>query len=101
MSRKHPVIAVTGSSGAGTTTIRCAFEQIFRRESITAATLEGDSFHSVTRAEFSAAVRLAEQNRHRPPQPFRPGMQPFRQDRGSLPPLRRNRHMPAPPLHPQ
>lgn len=72
MSKKHPVIAVTGSSGAGTTTVKRAFEQIFRRENITAAVLEGDSFHNVTRAEFAAAVRLAEQNHHHPPSHFGP-----------------------------
>ena len=34
MSKKHPVIAVTGSSGAGTTTVKRAFEHIFLREGI-------------------------------------------------------------------
>ncbi len=52
MSSQHPVIAVTGSSGAGTTFVKRAFEGIFRREKIKAAIVEGDSFHSVTRAEF-------------------------------------------------
>lgn len=52
MSKKHPVIAVTGSSGAGTTFVKRAFEHIFFREKITAAVIEGDSFHSVTRTEF-------------------------------------------------
>lgn len=52
MSNKHPVIAVTGSSGAGTTFVKRAFEHIFHREQITAAIIEGDSFHSVTRSEF-------------------------------------------------
>lgn len=52
MSKKHPVIAVTGSSGAGTTFVKRAFEHIFYREKITAAVIEGDSFHSVTRPEF-------------------------------------------------
>lgn len=52
MSKKHPVIAVTGSSGAGTTFVKRAFEHIFRRESITATIIEGDSFHSVTRTDF-------------------------------------------------
>ena len=52
MSKKHPVIAVTGSSGAGTTFVKRAFENIFRREKINAAVIEGDSFHSVTRKEF-------------------------------------------------
>jgi phosphoribulokinase len=61
MSKKHPVIAVTGSSGAGTTTVKRAFEQILRRETINAVMVEGDSFHSVNRAEFRAAVDHAEE----------------------------------------
>lgn len=44
MSRKHPIISVTGSSGAGTTSVRNVFEQIFRREKIEAAMIEGDPF---------------------------------------------------------
>ena len=60
MSKKHPVIAVTGSSGAGTTTVKRAFEQILRREQINATMIEGDSFHSVNRAEFREAVEKAE-----------------------------------------
>jgi len=60
MSKKHPVIAVTGSSGAGTTTVKRAFEQVFRRENINAAMIEGDSFHSLNRAEFRQAVDKAE-----------------------------------------
>lgn len=52
MSKLHPVIAVTGSSGAGTTFVKRTFEGIFRREKIKAAIIEGDSFHGVTRAEF-------------------------------------------------
>jgi len=49
MSFKHPIISVTGSSGAGTTTVRHTFEQIFRREKINAAIVEGDSFHRYDR----------------------------------------------------
>ncbi|MEW6613160.1 MAG: phosphoribulokinase [Pseudomonadota bacterium] len=66
MSRKHPVIAVTGSSGAGTTTVKRAFEHIFRRLKLNAAVVEGDSFHSLNRAEFREAVKKAEGdgNRH-------------------------------------
>jgi phosphoribulokinase len=45
MSKKHPIVAVTGSSGAGTTTVTTTFQQIFRREGIDAAIVEGDSFH--------------------------------------------------------
>lgn len=49
MSQKHPVVAITGSSGAGTTTVTTTFEQIFRREGIKAAIVEGDSFHRYDR----------------------------------------------------
>jgi len=59
MSRKHPVIAVTGSSGAGTTTVKLAFENIFRREKIKAAIIEGDSLHSLDRMAFRAAAAEA------------------------------------------
>ncbi|MCW8830219.1 MAG: phosphoribulokinase, partial [Gammaproteobacteria bacterium] len=45
MSHKHPIVAVTGSSGAGTSTVKHAFEQIFTREAITPVVIEGDSFH--------------------------------------------------------
>jgi phosphoribulokinase len=59
MSLKYPVIAVTGSSGAGTTTVKQAFENIFRREDIKAAVVEGDSLHKLNRVEFRAAVAEA------------------------------------------
>ena len=49
MSVEHPIISVTGSSGAGTTSVRDVFEQIFRREKVSAAYLEGDSFHRYNR----------------------------------------------------
>ncbi len=55
MSVKHPVVAVTGSSGAGTTFVKRAFENIFRRENINPAIVEGDSFHSLSRTEFKIA----------------------------------------------
>ena len=50
MSRKHPIISVTGSSGAGTSSVKNTFEQIFRREQINAAFIEGDAFHRYDRA---------------------------------------------------
>ncbi len=56
MSKKHPVIAVTGSSGAGTTTVKVAFEHIFRREGINPVVVEGDSFHRFNRAEMKTAI---------------------------------------------
>jgi len=64
MSRKHPVVVVTGSSGAGTTTAKRAFEVIFRRENITAAVIEGDSLHSLDRMAFRAAAAEAAKNGH-------------------------------------
>jgi phosphoribulokinase len=60
MSQSHPVIAVTGSSGAGTSTVKRAFEHIFSREDVNAAVIEGDSFHSLSRVQFKAAVEAAE-----------------------------------------
>ncbi len=59
MSAKHPIIAITGSSGAGTTTVMTTFQQIFRREGVTAAVVEGDAFHRYDRAEMR--VRMAEE----------------------------------------
>ena len=60
MSKKHPVVAVTGSSGAGTTTVKRAFEHIFTREGINAAVVEGDSFHRYERAEMK--IKMAEEH---------------------------------------
>jgi phosphoribulokinase len=56
MSVKHPNISVTGSSGAGTTSVRRTFEQIFRREGIAAAFIEGDAFHRYDRAGMKEAM---------------------------------------------
>ncbi len=56
MSAKHPIISITGSSGAGTTSVRQTFENIFRREHITAAFIEGDAFHRYGRAEMEQAT---------------------------------------------
>src|SRR5580704_14690850 len=59
MSAKHPIISVTGSSGAGTTSVKQTFETIFRREHITAAFIEGDAFHRYDRAEMERAMAEA------------------------------------------
>lgn len=56
MSKKHPVVAVTGSSGAGTTTVKRAFEHIFYRDEIEAVVVEGDSFHRYDRVAMREAV---------------------------------------------
>lgn len=62
MSAQHPIISVTGSSGAGTTTVKHIFDQIFRREGVTSVSIEGDAFHRFDRAAMKAelARRTAE-----------------------------------------
>lgn len=60
MSRKHPVIVVTGSSGAGTSTVTDTFQQIFVREGVKAAIVAGDSFHKYDREGMKAAAAEAE-----------------------------------------
>lgn len=52
MSIHHPIISVTGSSGAGTTSVRRIFEQIFRRENVEAGYIEGDAFHRYNRLDM-------------------------------------------------
>jgi phosphoribulokinase len=59
MSIKHPIISVTGSSGAGTTTVRSTFERIFTREHIEAAWIEGDAFHRYGRDDMRRAMAEA------------------------------------------
>jgi phosphoribulokinase len=59
MSATHPIIAVTGSSGAGTTSVMRTFEQIFRRERVRAAFIEGDSFHRYDRAGMKEQMAQA------------------------------------------
>jgi len=59
MSVKHPIISVTGSSGAGTSTVKHTFNQIFRREGIIAAAIEGDAFHRYDRAAMKEAMENA------------------------------------------
>jgi phosphoribulokinase len=56
MSIKHPIISVTGSSGAGTSTVKDTFDQIFRREGISAVSIEGDAFHKFDRAAMKTEL---------------------------------------------
>ena len=56
MSKKHPIIAVTGSSGAGTTTVKQAFEHIFLREGVNPVVIEGDSYHKYDRTAMKVAM---------------------------------------------
>ena len=62
MSERHPIIAITGSSGAGTTSVTHTFQNIFRREQITACIIEGDSFHRYDRKEMRQRQAEAEQS---------------------------------------
>ncbi len=59
MSAKHPIIAITGSSGAGTTTVMRTFQYVFRRENLNAAFIEGDSFHRYDRKEMRVQLAAA------------------------------------------
>ena len=65
MSERHPIIAITGSSGAGTTSVTRTFEAIFRREGVDAAIVEGDSFHRYDRQGMRLAMAEAEKAGHR------------------------------------
>lgn len=60
MSLEHPIIAVTGSSGAGTSTVRTAFEGIFRQQGVTPVYVQGDSFHRYSRSEMAEQIGLAQ-----------------------------------------
>jgi len=76
MSRQHPVIAITGSSGAGTTTVRDAFGDIFRREDIKPAYIDGDSFLRYDRAAMKEAIEKANRE-NRPISHFGPDANRF------------------------
>ncbi|MBK1886365.1 phosphoribulokinase [Marinobacter sp. DY40_1A1] len=65
MSKRHPIIAVTGSSGAGTSTTGQIFRRMFANEGLTAAMVSGDSFHRYNReqmARLAAKGQFGERN---------------------------------------
>lgn len=62
MSQKHPIIAVTGSSGAGTSSVKTAFEQLFQQCGITPMLVDGDGFHRYGRAEMARLTAEADRN---------------------------------------
>jgi len=66
MSKKHPILSITGSSGAGTSTVQETFQQIFFREEVNACFIEGDAFHRFNRKDMKMAMAEAEVagNRH-------------------------------------
>ncbi len=57
MSQKHPIISVIGSSGAGTSTVKHTFDQIFRRENVKAISIEGDAFHKFDRENMKKELQ--------------------------------------------
>lgn len=72
MSSRHPIIAVTGSSGAGTTSVRKIFEDLLQREGVRAELVEGDSYHRYSRDEMRLAIERVEREGGRPISHFGP-----------------------------
>ena len=64
MSKQHPIVAITGSAGAGTTTVRHAFSAIFRRQGISAQFVKGDSFYRYGQAEMEQRIAESSQRGH-------------------------------------
>ncbi|MCK4587143.1 MAG: phosphoribulokinase [Gammaproteobacteria bacterium] len=60
MSEKHPIVAVTGASGAGTTVVKQAFSNIFSRKGIHAAFVDGECFRRYDRDEMQAVLKDSE-----------------------------------------
>ena len=59
MSVAHPIIAVTGSSGAGTSTVKETFDRIFRQLQVQPVMVQGDSFHRFNRQQMQAETKAA------------------------------------------
>lgn len=59
MAKKYPIVALTGSSGAGTTTTKIVMQQIFRRNRYKAIFVDGDSFHKYDRKGMIEAIKKA------------------------------------------
>ncbi len=57
--KKHPIVAVTGASGAGTTVVQQAFKEIFFRQGINATFVQGDSFLKYEQCEMCRRVEEA------------------------------------------
>jgi phosphoribulokinase len=65
MSVQHPIIAVTGAAGAGLSTVRHVFKDIFKRLGIRPAVVHGDGFRRYTERQFEALRQEARSsNRH-------------------------------------
>jgi len=59
MSTEFPIVAITGSSGAGSSYVTTAFEHIFRRERIKAVYIQGSAFHRYERKEMQKELKKA------------------------------------------
>ncbi len=101
MSVRHPIIAVTGSSGAGTTTVMKTFDHIFRREQHQGP---GDRGRFVSRLQPGRDARARARGGHgqgSDHQPFRTGVEPVGRARRHDGSLRRHRRRQGAPLHPR
>jgi len=65
MSKQHPIVAITGASGAGTTVVKNAFKAIFHRQVIQAAFVTGDCFFRYSQAEEDKRIEESCQSSHR------------------------------------
>lgn len=65
MSQRHPIIAVTGSSGAGTTTVKDTLDSIFHRVGAQSAFVAGDSFHRFNRVEMKKEKKKSKKDGRR------------------------------------
>ncbi len=101
MSVKHPIISVTGSSGAGTTTVKTTFERIFAREKIDAAFIEGDAFHRYDRMDMRQAMAEAAAAGNHHFSHFGPEANLLKELETVFSEYGTQRRQPDPPLHPR
>ncbi len=59
MSEEFPIVAITGASGSGSSSITKAFEHVFWRERVKAAYIQGNAFHRYGRKEMKKHSRNA------------------------------------------
>ncbi len=65
MSVKHPIVAITGSTGAGLSTVRHAIKEVCRRLAIQPGLIHGDSFRRYTERQFAALIEEARTSHRR------------------------------------
>src|ERR1041384_474931 len=59
MSQRHPIVGVTGSSGAGTSSALRVFQRVIAPLGLTAAIVEGDAFHAYDREQLRRTLERA------------------------------------------